>query len=92
MIRKHPESDSNCNIDLVLSNSAKMRHLFPMRNSFVSSLRAGCATQAAMNGVNERDILRQTGHGSSVMLAKYIRIGQMFTHNANAAAAVSLGI
>ena len=52
------------------------------------SLRAGCVTQAAMNGVNERDIMRQTGHKSTVMLAKYIRIGQMFTHNA----AAGLGI
>jgi integrase len=48
------------------------------------SLRAGCVTQAAMNGVNERDIMRQTGHKSSTMLGKYIRIGQMFTHNAAA--------
>ena len=41
-----------------------------------------------MNGVNEREIMRQTGHKSSVMLAKYIRIGQMFTCNA----AAGLGI
>lgn len=46
------------------------------------SLRAGCVTQAAMNGVNERDIMRQTGHKSPATLAKYIRIGQMFTFNA----------
>ena len=52
------------------------------------SLRAGCVTQAAMNGVNERDIMRQTGHKSSVMLAKYIRVGEIFTHNA----AAGLGI
>ena len=52
------------------------------------SLRAGCVTQAAMNGANERDIMRQTGHKSAETLARYIRIGQMFTHNA----ATSLGI
>lgn len=52
------------------------------------SLRAGCVTQAAINGVNERDIMRQTGHKSPAMLAKYIRLGQMFTHNA----AAGLGI
>jgi site-specific recombinase XerD len=52
------------------------------------SLRAGCVTQASMNGANERDIMRQTGHKSAETLAKYIRIGQMFTHNA----AASLGI
>jgi len=52
------------------------------------SLRAGCVTQAAMNGVSERDIMRQTGHKSAEMLAKYIRIGDMFTRNA----AAGLGI
>jgi site-specific recombinase XerD len=52
------------------------------------SLRAGCVTQAAMNGANERDIMRQTGHKSAETLAKYIRIGRMFTSNA----AASLGI
>jgi integrase len=46
------------------------------------SLRAGHVTQAAMNGVNERDIMRQTGHRSRVTLGKYIRIGEMFTRNA----------
>jgi bifunctional non-homologous end joining protein LigD len=29
-------------------------------------------------------VMRQTGHKSSDMLAKYIRVGQMFTHNAAA--------
>jgi integrase len=48
------------------------------------SLRAGCVTQAAMNGVSERDIMRQTGHKSAEMLARYIRIGEMFTRNAAA--------
>ncbi len=52
------------------------------------SLRAGCVTQAAMNGVSERDIMRQTGHKSTEMLARYIRIGEIFTCNA----AAGLGI
>jgi integrase len=52
------------------------------------SLRAGCVTQAAMNGVSERDIMRQTGHKSAEMLAKYILIGEIFTRNA----AYGLGI
>ena len=45
-------------------------------------------TQAAMNGVSERDIMRQTGHKSAEMLARYIRIGEIFTRNA----AAGLGI
>jgi hypothetical protein len=52
------------------------------------SLRAGHVTQAAMNGVSERDIMRQTGHKSAEMLARYIRIGELFTRNA----AAGLGI
>jgi integrase len=52
------------------------------------SLRAGCVTQAAMNGVSERDIMRQTGHKSAEMLARYIRISEIFTRNA----AAGLGI
>jgi integrase len=52
------------------------------------SLRAGCVTQAAMNGISERDIMRQTGHKSAEMLARYIRIGEIFTRNA----AAGLGI
>lgn len=52
------------------------------------SLRAGHVTQASLNGIAERDIMRQTGHKSPVMLAKYIRIANIFTHNA----AAGLGI
>jgi hypothetical protein len=52
------------------------------------SLRAGCVTQASMNGANVWDLMRQSGHKSAETLSKYIRIGQMFTHNA----AASLGI
>ena len=52
------------------------------------SLRAGHVTQAAMNSVSERDIMRQTGHKSAEMLARYIRIGTMFTRNT----AAGLGI
>jgi hypothetical protein len=37
-----------------------------------------------MNGVSERDIIRQTGHKSAEMLARYICIGEMFTRNATA--------
>jgi hypothetical protein len=48
----------------------------------------GSTTKAAMNGVNNRDIMRQTGHKSAEMLARYIRIGEIFTRNA----AAGLGI
>lgn len=46
------------------------------------SLRAGCVTQAAMNGVQEAVIQRQTGHKTVSMLRRYIRLGEIFRHNA----------
>lgn len=46
------------------------------------SLRAGHATQALRNGVSESKIMRQTGHKSTAMVRRYIRIGQLFTENA----------
>lgn len=52
------------------------------------SLRAGLATSAAAAGVNERDIMRQTGHRSVEVLRKYIREGSLF--RGNAAAAIGL--
>ena len=52
------------------------------------SLRAGHVTQAAMNGVSEYLIMRQTGHRSVMTLRRYIRIGEIFRQNA----AAGLGI
>ena len=46
------------------------------------SLRAGLATQAAINGASERSIMRQTGHKSSAMVRRYIRDGELFRDNA----------
>ena len=48
------------------------------------SLRAGHATAAALAGGAERDIMRQTGHRSTAMLGRYIRVGSMWTDNAAA--------
>ena len=52
------------------------------------SLRAGCVTQAAMNGVREFIIMRQTGHKTVATLRRYIRSGEIFRENA----AAGLGI
>ncbi len=46
------------------------------------SVRAGMATQAAMNGVSERDIAQITGHKSRRVLRRYIRRGRLFRENA----------
>jgi site-specific recombinase XerD len=45
------------------------------------SLRAGHATQAAINGAAERSIQNQTGHRSTQMLRRYIRDGNLFRDN-----------
>jgi integrase len=52
------------------------------------SLRAGCVTQAAMNGVREFVIMRQTGHKTIATLRRHIRSGEIFRENA----AAGLGI
>ena len=46
------------------------------------SLRAGLATQAAINGANELSIMKQTGHRSLATVRKYIRDGTLFRDNA----------
>lgn len=48
------------------------------------SLRAGLATSAAQQGISSWVIRKQTGHKSEAMLARYIRDGELFSHNAAA--------
>jgi site-specific recombinase XerD len=45
------------------------------------SLRAGLATQAALNGANLRDIAKQTGHKSEKVLSGYIRDADLWRNN-----------
>lgn len=46
------------------------------------SLRAGFATTAAIAGVPEHIIMRQTGHKKSDTIKRYIRLGNMWKENA----------
>jgi site-specific recombinase XerD len=48
------------------------------------SLRAGLATSAAIAGVSEMAIMRQTGHKSTNMVRRYIRDANIFRENAAA--------
>jgi integrase len=48
------------------------------------SLRAGLVTQAAINGVPEIAIMKQTRHKSTEMLRKYVRDASLFRDNASA--------
>ena len=47
------------------------------------SLRAGLATQAAINGASERSIMKQTRHKSRQVMEKYIRDANLFRDNAS---------
>ncbi|MCZ7468602.1 site-specific integrase [Agrobacterium sp. O3.4] len=49
------------------------------------SLRAGFATSAAQAGASSWQIRRQTGHQSEQMLARYIRLTELFESNAASA-------
>ncbi|MFI0848424.1 site-specific integrase [Mesorhizobium sp. IMUNJ 23232] len=48
------------------------------------SLRSGLATSAVVAGVSTLSIRRTTGHASDAMLARYVRIGDLFADNAAA--------
>jgi site-specific recombinase XerD len=48
------------------------------------SMRAGFATTAAMNGLEERIIMRQTRHKSAATVRRYIQEGQLFQRNLSA--------
>lgn len=45
------------------------------------SLRAGLITSAAIEGATETEIMRQSGHRSSQMVRKYIRVADVFKGN-----------
>jgi integrase len=45
------------------------------------SLRAGLVTSAAIAGCGDRDIMRQTGHRSAAMVARYVRDASLFRSN-----------
>jgi len=68
-------------VALVVKQRAEVAGLDPRRYAG-HSRRAGLATAAARVGVEERDIMRQTGHRSERMVRKYIHEGQLFRNNA----------
>jgi integrase len=68
-------------VSLVVKECAVKAGLDPARHSG-HSLRAGLATSAAQAGVPTWKIRQTTGHTTDVMLARYIRDGQLFVENA----------
>lgn len=47
------------------------------------SLRSGFITQAALSGKSDRAIMKISGHKSSAMIARYVRIADEFVENAS---------
>jgi integrase len=74
----HPDS-----IGLIIKQAAARAGMDP-RSIAGHSLRAGCVTQAAKNGVPDRQIMKQTGHKSVAMLQRYIRDLKILEQNAAA--------
>lgn len=71
-----------CNhaVSLVVKRSVEAIGRDP-RDFGAHSLRSGHATAAARAGAHERDIMRQTGHRSVMMVRRYIREGSLFRSN-----------
>jgi site-specific recombinase XerD len=74
-------------IGTILKRASKRAH---MKTKPIAghSLRYSMVTQAAMNGVSEFVIMKQTGHRAVATLRRYVRFGRIFTENA----AAGLGI
>jgi site-specific recombinase XerD len=68
--------------------TARVRAGINATNIAGHSVRAGMATQAALNGSSERAIAKTTRHRSRRVLRRYIRPGELFRENASA----SLGL
>lgn len=67
----------------VEQHAAERSGLFP--DAYAGhSLRAGLATQAAINQVSERAIMKQTRHRSRAMLDRYVRDASLFRENSSA--------
>lgn len=81
--RIQPARLSDKAVALVVKRQAKTVGLNP-QDYAGHSLRAGLATAAAQAGANERVIMKQTGHKSTQMVRKYIRMGTLFQENASA--------
>ncbi|MBS2038112.1 site-specific integrase [bacterium] len=65
----------------VVKSRAEAAGIVGFENLSGHSLRAGLATQAALNGAQERDIAKQTGHKSEKILRGYIRQADLWQNN-----------
>ena len=65
-----------------------MTKVVPRTPATPLGVRRAIVAMTSVTHVSERDIMRQTGHKSTEMLAKYIRVGEIFMRNT----AAGLGI
>ena len=79
-----PGSSLHANSVATLLKRAAVRAGIDPTNVAGHSVRAGMATQAAMNGAGERQIAKTTRHKSERVLRRYIRTGKLFRDNASA--------
>ena len=84
-INRHgkPGSSLHANSVATLLKRAAVRAGIDPTNVAGHSVRAGMATQAAMNGAGERQIAKTTRHKSQRVLRRYIRTGKLFRDNAS---------
>jgi len=84
-INRHgkPGSSLHANSVATFPKRAALRAGIDPTNVAGHSVRAGMATQAAMNGAGERQIAKTTRHRSQRVLRRYIRTGQLFRDNAS---------
>lgn len=68
-------------VRLVVKERARAAGLDNVEKMSGHSLRAGLATQAALNGACARDIAKQTGHRSERILSGYVRDADLWRNN-----------
>jgi len=74
-----PISDKS--VALIIKKYAELAGLDP--NGYAGhSLRSGFATSTAESGAEERNIMEMTGHKTTQMVRRYIKVANLFKHNA----------
>jgi site-specific recombinase XerD len=68
---------------LIVKKAAARAGLDPT-NVFPQGLRVGMITITAINGAEERDIAKVSGHSSTAVLQRYVRDADLFRNNASA--------
>ena len=78
--RLHPDRLSDRAVALIVKRLVEKVH---DRSEYSGhSLRSGFATQAALNGANDRSIMKQTNHKSRAMVDRYVRVASLWQDNA----------